>query len=207
MGVAVRKRANRCVPPTAPKEAAMWYAVQVWTGKERVTLEQICKAVELAGLEGVVREAFVPTRVVFEGQLAHARRVERPLFPGYLLLDATRRGIAQVARVVRETPKFAKVLTYDGVFLPLLPEETDLICALTQRGRRSIDVSEGFVEGGRVVVVAGPLVGQESTIKKVNRRKRAALVELSICGRRVEVELGLELMKRNRERVQMPASA
>lgn len=183
----------------------MWYAVQVETGKERVTLEQICKAIELAGLEGVVREAFVPTRVVFEGQLAHARRVERPLFPGYLLLDATRRGIAQVARVVHETPKFAKVLTYDGVFLPLLPEETDLI-ALTQRGGRSIDVSEGFVEGGRVVVVAGPLVGQESTIKKVNRRRRAALVELSICGMRVEVELGLELMKRNRERVQERAS-
>ena len=92
------------------------------------------------------------------------------------------------------------MLASDGAFVPLLPEETDWICALTQRGARTIDVSEGFVEGGKVTVVSGPLAGLESTIAKVNRRKRTALVELSLCGRRVQVELGLELMRKHRER-------
>ena len=68
----------------------MWYAVQVVTGREEATLAQLMRACEQAGLSGEIEEAFVPKRVVFEGQLAHARRVERALFPGYLILVTLR---------------------------------------------------------------------------------------------------------------------
>lgn len=178
----------------------MWYAVQVKVGREDSALRQIMRAVDQAGISTVLEEAFVPKRIVFEGQLAEAKRVEQPLFPGYLILSTSKKGIRDVARVVRSVPCFTKVLSLDGVFVPLLEEEAEWVHALTKGGNRTVGVSEGFVEGGRYVVVEGPLVGREAAIKKANRRKKSALVELEFCGRSVQVELALELMRSNREK-------
>ena len=141
------------------EECAVWYAVQVVTGREEATLAQLMRACEQAGLSGEIEEAFVPKRVVFEGQLAHARRVERALFPGYLILVTSRGMVSRVARVARSIPGFARVLASDGAFVPLLPEETDWICADPARrpnDRRQRGVRGGRQGHGRVRAARGP---------------------------------------------------
>ena len=58
-----------------------------------------------------------------------------------------------------------------------------------------IDLSEGFMEGDRIHITSGPLLGQEGIIKRVRPRQGVAVIEMNIFNRTTEVSLGLELIK------------
>ena len=52
-------------------------------------------------------------------------------------------------------------------------------------------------EGNKIEVVEGPLVGFEGRILKVNLHKRTVSVLLDMCGREIEVLLGIDFIKKN----------
>ena len=81
-------------------------------------------------------------------------------------------------------------------FVPLSVEDCAWIDALTHEGERCIAVSEGVPEGDRVVVLRGPLNGNEAIIVSVNRHKSVVFVELDFCGRRVRTKVGLGIVSR-----------
>jgi transcriptional antiterminator NusG len=56
--------------------------------------------------------------------------------------------------------------------------------------------SVGFIEGDMIRITSGVLVGKESQIKKINRHKREAVVELEMMGALREVRLMLEVIKK-----------
>lgn len=176
-----------------------WYVVQVEVGREDQTLAQIERAAAELGGSAIYDEVFVPKRTLFERKGREYVKHDVPLFPGYLIAVADRRNLGRLAQALRCVFGIARLLSRDGVCLPLADEEVGIICSLSEADGRNVGVSEGFIEGGQVVVVSGPLVGREVMIKKINRRKRTALVEFAICGRSVETELALALMKKNKE--------
>ena len=51
-----------------------------------------------------------------------------------------------------------------------------------------------FVRTGSERITSGPLVGMESRIKKINRHKREALVEMEVMGAVREVRVMLEVV-------------
>ena len=59
-----------------------------------------------------------------------------------------------------------------------------------------IETSLGYKEGETIEIVEGPLVGRVGEIKRVNRHKRMALIEMEIFGRKVLVNMGLELLSK-----------
>lgn len=179
----------------------MWYAVQVETGREEETLAWIGRAAAEQGVEDAFAELFVPKRSLWErvGK-AEWREREEPLFPGYLIASIDhRRDLARAVRALRAAPRAARMLSYDGAFAAIADDEVATICRFTGRDCRCVGVSEGFVEGGKVVVVSGALVGCEAMIRKVNRRKRTALVEFEFMGRTVRTEFALSLMRSTRD--------
>ena len=176
----------------------MWYAVQVETGREDASRDLIEQAARAADLEGAFEELFVPKRRTLYKRSGELVEGEEPLFPGYLIAVAKPRDAEGVAAALRRAPRFARLLAYDGVFTPLAADEVAWICAFARREgpRRVVDMSEGHVEGGRVVVTSGPLVGREGLIRKIDRRKRTAYLRLRICGREVETKVGLSLVRK-----------
>ena len=58
--------------------------------------------------------------------------------------------------------------------------------------------SEGFIEGDTIRITSGPLVGMESRIKKINRHKREAVVEMEMMGGVREVRVMLEVVERTK---------
>ena len=181
-----------------------WYAVQVETGREDAACVLVLRAAEAAGLADAFDELFSPKRRTLSK--VHGKLVEglEPLLPGYVIAVARPADLDAVAEALRRTPRFARLVGIGGAFAPLSDQEVSWICAFTQRGDRTVEMSEGFVEGGRVVVTSGPLVGKEVLITKVNRRKRTAEVELSICGRKVTTKVGLSLVRKEKERGKRP---
>lgn len=97
---------------------------------------------------------------------------------------------------LRRVPAFAWVLSNDGGFVPLERDEVAWIDALTEKGHRTVGVSEGVIEGDRIIVLKGPLVGREGWIRKINRRKRTAYLEIDMFGRTIQTKIGLGIVRK-----------
>ena len=57
-----------------------------------------------------------------------------------------------------------------------------------------VGMSEGFIKNDKVVITSGPLVGREGLIRKIDRHKRKAFIEIEMFGRPQKVEMGVEIL-------------
>lgn len=153
----------------------------------------MCQLIERVAPEGMVEECFSPrfaTEAKVHGEWVS---VEKPLLPGYLI--AVSDDPEGLSEVLRHIPEFLRLLSMGETFVPLREEDQAWIGAFTEKGHRTVPMSVGVMEGSRVVVTSGPLVGHEALIKKVNRHKSLAFLEFEICGRRVTTKVGLGIVK------------
>lgn len=58
--------------------------------------------------------------------------------------------------------------------------------------------SVGIIEGDKIVVTSGPLVGKGGCIKKINRHKHEAIVEMEVMGAVREVRVMLEVVEKKK---------
>ena len=72
-------------------------------------------------------------------------------------------------------------------------EDIAIIEALSGK-ERLVKHSEGYIEGNKVIVTDGPLVGMEAMIRKIDRHKRKAFLEVPMLGRTLTVQVGLEIV-------------
>ena len=56
-----------------------------------------------------------------------------------------------------------------------------------------MEMSEGIIEPSRIRILSGPLMGMEGQIRKIDRHKRKAWIEVELFGRIQRVEVGLEI--------------
>lgn len=174
------------------KESAMRiYAIQVGSGQEAKVEELIRRFVD----EALVGEIFVPrfeTMRRWKGEWH--KRAER-LAPGYLFVET--HDAEKLALQLRRVPAFTKLLGNNEVFIPLNNDEVAWLNAFTGNNRRVIEMSEGIVEGSKVVVLRGPLRGHEAEIKRIDRHRRMAELEVSMLGRMKTIRLGLEIISKS----------
>ena len=167
---------------------ADWFAVQVASGKEEPTC---CLMRRLVGAD-VLPEVFTPrfeTQKKYQGEW---RMCQSVLFPGYIIavtpkVDVLRTRLARV-------PEFTRVLTMGETYLPLEAADRAWIEALTSRKKRTVEMSRGVMEGERVVVTSGPLMGHEGWITGVNRQKSLAFLEIEMFGRKLKTKVGLAIL-------------
>ena len=57
-----------------------------------------------------------------------------------------------------------------------------------------IDLSKGVIEHGKVKVLSGPLQGMEGCIKRIDRHRRMAWVNICMFGRELVIPLALEVI-------------
>ena len=104
-------------------------------------------------------------------------------------------SIESFAERIRHSDQFAVVLSTDDDFTPVSDEEVFLIDnAYSNNG--VLGSSIGIIEGDRVKILSGPLIGKEGLIKSINRHKRSAIIELIMFGRVSTVKIGLEIISK-----------
>lgn len=166
------------------------YVLQVPGGRECAARDLLVKL-----LGDRVRECFVPLCEVMRRRGGEWRREAQRLFPGYVFV--TTDDIAGLAQSLRELPFFAKVIGgHDEVYVALLPEEVAWLQALTNVESHTVELSSGVIEGDEVKIWKGPLKGQEARIKKIDRHKRLAFVEMHMFGRTKVIKVGLEIVSK-----------
>ena len=117
------------------------------------------------------------------------------LFPGYLFMDLDATQVEPVREVLRRTTEHAKVLKTGDELYPIHKQEEEFLRRLTG-DMTNVAVSVGVIEGDKIIVREGPLVGMEGMIKRIDRHKRMAVLEVELFNRISEVKVGLEIVEK-----------
>lgn len=156
-------------------------------GRERAALRHILRLAE----GDVLEEAFIPQRETMRRRNGVWESTMEIMFPGYVFVATDHPEL--LLDQLRRMPMFARLLGDGQRFLPLSPEEVNFIKAFC--GEKHVaEMSVGVIEGDKVHVLLGPLRNCEGIIRKINRHKRAAYVEMQMLGRSILVKLGLEIV-------------
>ena len=165
----------------------MWYVIQVRTGTE----EEIQRQCETIIDKSILEKSFIPKyeqERKYQGQWHTELKI---LFPGYVFLISGEKEklFFELKRIIGLT----KLLGTGETIVPLTDEEVNFLLRLGGE-EQTVGMSEGFIENDRGVVTSGPLKGNEGLIRKIDRHKRKAWLEIEMFGRTVEMQVGLEVV-------------
>ena len=100
-----------------------------------------------------------------------------------------------VYQELRKVIGLTKLLGTGKEIVPLSEEETALLKRIGA-GEGPLEISMGLIENGTVTVTEGPLTGMEGCIRRIDRHKRKAWLEIDMFGRTMEMEVGLEIIEK-----------
>lgn len=168
----------------------MWYVVQVRTGTEENIKLQCEKNIPGEVLE----RCFIP----YYEERRHVRgewlTLKKILFPGYLFMITE--NMEELYKGLKTVIGLTKLLGTGKEIIPLADKEIHLLRRLGGE-EQVVATSEGIIEQSQVKVQTGPLAGMEGSIRKIDRHKRKAWLEVEMFGRKQMVQVGLEIVAKN----------
>ena len=172
-----------------------WFVLFVRTGAEGhiVTLLK-----ELLNADAYM--PFIPMKEVPHRENKNILKVKKTCFPGYVFVSSAKgvddfiRNVVPVALNIREVYCF---LCYgeDKKDIVMREHERKGLEALMNSGF-CIESSIGYMEGDRIRIVEGALLGKESLITYVDKRQRRVGVEIDIMGDVRKISLMLECIEK-----------
>ena len=167
----------------------MWYVLQVRTGAEESIRLQCRSNIP----EAVLERCFIPyyeEKKRIRGKWTIQKKV---LFPGYVFVVTE--DLNHLYDSLKTVIGLTKLIGTGKEIVPLTEEEKDFLLGFGGE-EQVVKMSEGIIEGTKIIVTQGPLMGKEGYIKKIDRHKRKARLELEMFGRMQEVVVGLEIVEK-----------
>ena len=175
----------------------MYYVIQVQTGKEEKVIEDIKRYKKHEDIFDVFSPSMKQLRKYKDGW----KEVTVKCFPGYLFVETD--DVKQLFKDLYWIEGFTKLLGKEEGsenFLPLNKEESRVIDILySEESGRTTEISDITIEkGDKIRVVSGPLMGFEGYIVKKNLHKRQVTVKISLAGRGVEANVGINIITKTK---------
>ena len=171
------------------KNGHMWYVIQVSTGKE----EQILEMIKKYSTQEYLEECFIPKYERKRRYLGKWHQEKAILFPGYVFVISDQ--VEKLYWALKKVPQMTKILGVGEKWTPMEKEDVAIVELLSGK-ERVLKFSKGYVEGTHVIVSQGPLRGMEATIRKIDRHKKKAWLEIKLFGRKTEIQAGLEIIRK-----------
>ncbi len=169
------------------KKNDMWYVVQTLKGKESKVLANILRDISKEPEDAFILESERMYRI--KGKWIADRK---PLFPGYLFV--TTEDPTGFDYRLRKRYRPTKLLRMDGEIASLRPEEEEYFRLIGGK-EHIVRHSEGYRKKDRVVITEGAFKDFKGEIKKLDRHRRMAKIEVPLLGRMTEVEIGLSIVR------------
>lgn len=167
-----------------------WYVIQVRSGKE----DEIKRTCERKIEREVLKECFIPRSIRLKKYQGKWHQVEEILFKGYVFMITDH--IDVLFNKLKMIPDLTKVLGNDGEYIcPILKDEAIFLLKFGKEDH-IVDISKGYIEGDVIKITSGPLIGYEGLIRKIDRHKRIAYVEVSLFDQVTTVKVGLEIISK-----------
>jgi transcription termination/antitermination protein NusG len=170
-----------------------WYCFFTKTGYEQTALNEFKMK-----LDPSRHMSFIPIAEYYFRRGGIPTTINKPLFPGYVFLRTNTPDdeiVHQTRSVIDSHRTVYYLLQYADTLYSIVDSDRQLLLQLLDREYR-IRQSFGMIEGDRVKINSGPLVGMESVIQKINRHKRRAIMQLNFMGSPRTIEVGLEITEK-----------
>jgi transcriptional antiterminator NusG len=170
-----------------------WYVFFVRTGREINALEEAARCFPCGEAK-----PFLPYVEQLFRKNGTVKKEQQLMFPGYLFVEtAIPAGEFQerVAEFVQKSKHVIKLLLDgDSEQGSVMDEEREAIQSLWAGEEKGIAASKGVIEGDRVMITEGALVGMEAVIRKIDRHKLRAEIEVEFLGQTNRIVVGLEVV-------------
>lgn len=163
----------------------MWYAVQVHAGMEEQIRDRCVQTMD----PGTLEQCFVPYYEERKRYLGAWHTEKKILFAGYVFMVSSRS-----IDLSEKIQKVVGMAAQSGIVL-LQEDEIELLKNLGV-GEKNLEMSTGIIVDGNVMITGGPLTGMETCIRKIDRHKRKAWLEIGMFGRTMQIAVGLEITEK-----------
>lgn len=167
----------------------MWCVMQVPTGQE----EELRRKCEEHLCPPVLEKSFLP----YYDEMRKIRGVwtvtRKILFPGYVFMITEEPK--DLLRELREISGWKNLLKAGEDILYISPAEEAFLKEFGSADQ-VVRASRGIIEGNRVIVTEGPLMGHEASIRKIDRHKRLAFLELHLFSEVIRTRVALEIYEK-----------
>ncbi len=167
----------------------MWYVIQVQTGRE----EQVMEEARSYEVHEYFDEIFAPHYERKKKYLGKWHMETSLLFPGYLFIISSHPE--ELYKALKRIPQLTRILGNGEKWTPMTEEDIEIVELLSGE-ERLMKFSEGWIQGDKVMVTKGPLKGMEGNISRIDRHKRVAWLNVELFGRTVELQAGLEIIRK-----------
>lgn len=167
-----------------------WHVIQVISGQED-------RIISLINQDNY--HAFTPKQIRIWLRKGEKIRKYVPLFRGYVFVETNEDIIDFLTYLniyVKPVKGFIRLLRYKNREIDtVLPHEKSWIKSFCN-DRFEIEPSVAYMEGDRIRIIDGPLMGHESEIRKVNRHKRIVEIEINMFDQIQTITLDCEVIEK-----------
>ena len=161
---------------------ANWYVVHTYSVYENKVKANIEKTIENRGLQDQILEVSVPLQDVIEIKNGVRKKVQKKMFPGYVLLNMVMND--NTWYVVRNTRGVTGFVGPGSKPVPLTEEE------MKAMGVAGEEIMLDFEVGDTVTVTAGAWENYQGVVKMINESKQTITINIDVFGRETPVEIG-----------------
>ena len=163
---------------------ANWYVVHTYSGYENKVKANIEKTIENRKLQDQILEVSVPLEEVIEIKNGAKKKVQKKMFPGYVLLNMEMND--ETWYVVRNTRGVTGFVGPGSKPVPLSEEE------MIEMGlkKEAKEIVFDFEIGDAVYVVSGVWENTQGIIKAIDAEKQTVTIAIDMFGRETPVEIG-----------------
>ena len=186
------------IDATIDTTTGFWYIIHIYSGHEKKVEINLQKRVQAMRLDKQILEVIVPIKEVAEVKNGKRRVVERPSYPGYILIktsdelkgNSENPDVLRSWQLVRETPSVMGFIGSSSNPVPLNEEEVNQVLNLSSGGEKPEPILEvDFVSGDQVRVIEGPFKGFPAEVNEVDRERQRLHLTISIFGRSTPIDL------------------
>lgn len=165
-----------------------WYVVHTYSGYENKVKANIEKTIENRKLQDQILEVSVPLQDVIEVKNGVKKKVQKKMFPGYVLLNMEMND--DTWYVVRNTRGVTGFVGPGSKPVPL--SETEM----RSMGIKKDEVVFDFAVGDMVTVISGVWENTTGVIKQINTHKQIVTINVDMFGRETPVEISFTDIKK-----------
>ena len=176
--------------PVAGDGSIRWYAAYAGEGHEDALAARLRSVLP----REVLDDAFCPRWEVVMKRRGAWLKTERTMFPGYVLLASA--DDAALSRALSRLSFPVPMAGRRGRALSPMEAETQKWLERTLDERRVLRASEGFIRSGKLTVERGPLRGSEPRVRRIDRHKSMAWIDLGVDSSRLLLRAALAVPRK-----------
>ena len=184
------------------QEPYWWYVLYVRSNTEHRVVESLQQSFRKKNLAYEI-DVFCPESEKYynnkKSRTLGRQYLRRPMFANYIFVETNMPAYefrCEIYDIIYNSSDIIRLLSYGGSNEIAIKQEERIRLEYLLKGKRCVEHSIGYIEGDKILITGGPLMGREGSIIKINRHHRVAQIEINLFNQKQTIEVALEIISK-----------